>query len=318
MKQKEFYIVTPCYNDWESLFVLLTDINKENEQYRYDIHVVVVNDGSSQENSFEWSGFHFIREIIQLDLIRNVGHQRAIAIALAYVNNTFTDYTGVIVMDCDGEDDYKDVFRFIDQYSDNEIIFAKRRKRSESVSFRLFYVFYKFVFKLLTGHVLQGGNFSLIPRPMLNKVVHLSEIWNHYHAGILKSRLKIKQIECDRARRYRGKSKMNMGSLVMHGLSSVSVFNDIVFVKLTLFSFLFFIVSIITIVFVLFLKFILDRATPGWATTVIGVLLILCVQFLFMVVNSTFTTLGGRNMTTFLLSQEYKNYIISIHRLDAL
>ncbi|GHT20342.1 putative glycosyltransferase YkoT [Bacteroidia bacterium] len=310
---KKIYIVTPCYNDWESLSALLTDIDKENEKYAHDLHVVVVNDGSSQENPFEWSKWGGgYKEITQIDLVRNVGHQRAICVALAYINANFADYDGVVVMDCDGEDDYRDVFRFIDDLSADEIIFARRRKRSESLSFRVFYSFYKALFKMLTGHVLQGGNFSLIPSAMLNKVVHLSEIWNHYHAGILKSRLKIKYLDCDRAQRYRGKSKMNFVSLVTHGLSSVSVFNDIVFVKLTLFAILFFIGSLGAIAFVLFLKFVLDRATPGWATTSIGILLILCTQFLFMVINFTFTTLGSRNMHTFMLEREYKSYIMQI------
>jgi hypothetical protein len=242
-----------------------------------------------------------------------VGHQRAISIALAYVNNTASDYDGVVVMDCDGEDDYRDVFRFINEVSEDEIIFAKRRKRSESLQFRIFYGIYKWIFKLLTGQVLQGGNFSLIPYAMLNKVVHLSEIWNHYHAGILKSRLKIKYIDCDRASRYKGKSKMNFVSLVTHGLSSVSVFNDIVFVKLTIFAILFFIISIVAMIFILFLKFVMDKATPGWATTSIGVLLILCTQFILMIINFTFSTLGERNRNTFLLVQEYKNYIMRVH-----
>jgi hypothetical protein len=310
MEKKKFYIVTPCYNDWESLSVLLKNINEENE--KYDIRILIVNDGSSIENPFIWSDFHFINEIVQIDLVRNVGHQRAISIALAYINSTFTDYTGVVVMDCDGEDDYKDIFRFIDELSEDEIIFAKRRKRSENLQFRIFYSLYKNIFKLLTGHVLQGGNFSLIPRALLNKVVHLSEIWNHYHAGILKSRLKIKYIDCDRAQRYKGKSKMNFVSLVTHGLSSVSVFNDIVFVKLTLFAIVFFIISIVAMAIILLLKFVMDKATPGWATTAIGILLILCTQFMLMIVNFTFSTLGGRNMNTFLLVQEYKKFIMRI------
>jgi hypothetical protein len=310
--KKNIYIVMPCYNDWESLSALLKDIDKENEQYGHKITIVVSNDGSSQENPFDWSDFNFIKEIIQIDLIRNVGHQRAICIALAHINTTFTDFDGVIVMDCDGEDDYKDVFRFIDDLSSDEIIFAKRGKRSESLFFRIFYGFYKFIFKLLTGRVLYGGNFSLIPSAMLNKVIHLSEIWNHYHAGILKSRLKIKYIDCDREHRYKGNSKMNFVSLVSHGLSSISVFNDIVFVKLTIFSIFFLISSIVAIAVILFLKFGLNKTTPGWATTSIGVLLILCTQFLFMVVNFTFTTLGGRNMNTFMLKKEYENYILRI------
>lgn len=302
----------PCYNDWESLSILLANINEENKKYDYDLRVIVVNDGSSQKNMLEWPGIHFINEIIQIDLFRNVGHQRAICIALAYINTTFKDYTGVVVMDCDGEDNYKDIFRLIDEASDDEIIFAKRRKRHEGLSFRVFYICYKFIFKLLTGRVLQSGNFSFIPWSMMNKVVHLSEIWNHYHAGILKSRLKIKYIDCNRAQRYRGASKMNFVSLVMHGLSAVSVFNDIVFVRLILFAGVFFGVTVLAITLILFMKFVLHIASPGWTTSAIGILLILCIQVFSVIIGNTFVTLGRRNMNTFLPIQEYKSYIMRV------
>jgi glycosyltransferase involved in cell wall biosynthesis len=310
---EKFYIIMPCYNDWESLSVLLADINKENEQYGYDFHVVVVNDGSSQELPLNSASFPFIKEVIRIDLIRNMGHQRAISIGLAHVCDTFTDYKGIVVMDCDGEDDYKDLFRFIDEFSDDEIIFAKRCKREERLSFRIFYKLYKYIFKRLTGHVLQSGNYSLIPHTMMDKVVHLSEIWNHYHAGILKSRLKIKYVNCDRAQRYRETSKMNFASLVTHGLSAVSVFNDVVFVRLILFTSIFFGVSILAIALILFMKFVLHSASPGWATNAIGILLILCVQAFSVIIGNTFITLGSRNMNTFLPIREYKNYVMRVH-----
>jgi glycosyltransferase involved in cell wall biosynthesis len=303
----------PCYNDWESLLVLLENINKENEKYRYDFHIVVVNDGSSQDMPLSDFSFSFIKEVIRVDLIRNMGHQRAISIGLAYVSNTFTEYKGVIVMDCDGEDDYKDLFRFINEFSEDEIIFAKRCKRRERLSFRLFYKLYKSVFRGLTGCVLHSGNYSLIPHAMMNKVVHLSEIWNHYHAGILKSRLRIKYINCNRAQRYTGASKMNFASLVTHGLSSVSVFNDIVFVRLTLFAGVFFVASMLAIASILFMKFVLHIASPGWATSAIGILLILCVQVFSVIIGNTFMSLGRRDMNTFLPIQEYKNYIMYVN-----
>jgi glycosyltransferase involved in cell wall biosynthesis len=305
----------PCYNDWESLSVLLTDIDRENEKFRYDFHVIIVNDGSSQEMPLGNFSFSFIKEIMCIDLSRNMGHQRAISIALAYVSDTFTDYKGVIVMDCDGEDDYRDLFRFIDRFSGNEIIFARRCKRKERLSFRVFYKFYKSLFRYLTGHVLQSGNYSLIPHAMMNKVVHLSEIWNHYHAGILKSRLKIKYMDCNRAQRYREASKMNFVSLVMHGLSAISVFNDVVFVRLILFAGVFFGVSIFAIALVLFMKFVLHIASPGWATGAIGILLVLCVQVLSVIIGNAFVTLGHRNMNAFLPIREYKNYIMCIQSI---
>jgi glycosyltransferase involved in cell wall biosynthesis len=310
MKEK-FYIVMPCYNDWESLSILLANISRENEKYRYDFHVVVVNDGSSQEMPEGDLYYAFIKEITQIDLIRNLGHQRAISIGLSYVS-TFTDCKGVAVMDCDGEDDYRDLFRFIDEFSDDEIIVAKRCKREERLSFRIFYKFYKFIFKCLTGRVLQSGNYSLIPHALLDRVVHLSEIWNHYHAGILKSRLKIKYLDCNRAQRYRETSKMNFASLVTHGLSAVSVFNDVVFVRLALFASVFFVVSLLAILLILFMKFVLHIASPGWATSAIGILLVLFVQVFSVIISNTFISLGRRDMNTFLPIREYKSYIMHV------
>ncbi|MDR0692552.1 MAG: glycosyltransferase [Prevotellaceae bacterium] len=314
--REKFYIIMPCYNDWESLSVLLANIDKENERHRYDFHIVVINDGSSQDIPCNNFSFPFIKEFVCIDLIRNMGHQRAISIALSYISDTFTDYKGVIVMDCDGEDDYKDLFRFIDEFSEDEIIFARRRKRKEPLSFRIFYRLYKFVFRCLTGNILQGGNYSLIPHAMMNKVVHLSEIWNHYHAGILKSRLKIKYVDCNRAQRYKGISKMNFASLVTHGLSAVSVFNDTVFVRLTLFAIVFFVVSILAIALILFMKFVLHIASPGWATNVIGIFLILCVQVFSVIIGNTFITLGRRDMNAFLPIREYKNYIMRVRPIS--
>jgi len=295
--EKEFYIVTPCYNDFESLYILLENIDKENEKYKYNFSVVIVNDASLQENPFIDKKFENIKQITQIDLIKNGGHQKAIALGLLHVNSNLKERKNgaVIVMDCDGEDNYLDVFNFVNKYSDDKILFAKRKKRSESLLFIVFYIFYKFIFKLLTGKVLQSGNFSIIPLCMLNKVVNLNEIWNHYHAGILKSKLPIEYLGCNRSKRYKGESKMNFSALVLHGLSSISVFNEIVFVRLTIFSCMFLVLSILISSVVLAVKFYLNNASPGWVTTVIGILLIMCVQFLTIVITSTFLVLGRRS-----------------------
>jgi polyisoprenyl-phosphate glycosyltransferase len=295
--EKEFYIVTPCYNDFESLYILLENIDRENEKYKYNFSVIVINDASLQENPFIDRKFENIKQILQIDLIKNVGHQRAIASGLSHINSNLKEHKNgaVIVMDCDGEDDYLDIFNFVNKYSDDKILFAKRKKRSESLLFIVFYIFYKFIFKLLTGKVLQSGNFSIIPLCMLNKVVNIDEIWNHYCAGILKSKLLIEYLSCNRSTRYKGKSKMNFSTLVLHGLSSISVFNEIVFVRLTIFSCIFIVLSILISSVVLIAKFCFNNASPGWVTTVIGIVLIMCVQFLTIVITSTFLVLEKRS-----------------------
>jgi hypothetical protein len=295
--EKEFYILTPCYNDFESLYILLENIDRENEKYKYSFSVIIVNDASLQENHFINKKFENIKQISQIDLIKNEGHQRSIALGLLHINSKLKEHKNgaVIVMDCDGEDNYLDVFNFVNKYSNDKILFAKRKKRSESLFFIVFYIFYKFTFKLLTGKVLQSGNFSIIPLCMLNKVTSLNEIWNHYHASILKSKLPIEYLNCNRSMRYKGKSKMNFSTLVLHGLSSISVFNEIVFARLTIFSCIFLVLSILISSVVLIAKFYFNNASPGWVTTVIGVLIIMCIQFLTIVITSTFLVLGRRN-----------------------
>jgi len=65
--EKEFYIVTPCYNDFESLCILLENINKENEKHKYNFSVIIVNDASLQENPFIDKKFENINQISQIN-----------------------------------------------------------------------------------------------------------------------------------------------------------------------------------------------------------------------------------------------------------
>jgi glycosyltransferase involved in cell wall biosynthesis len=323
LSKKNICILTPCYNDFESLRVFLAGIDAglgdlsaaNSAPAPYQISVVVINDGSTDvpaESFCTPLKYRNITRVEQIDLIRNMGHQRAISIGLAYINGRDDGYDGVVVMDCDGEDSCPDVFHLIDGMSDDAIIFAKRRKRSESFAFRISYFFYRLFFKILTGYRMYGGNFSLIPKKLLPRVVHHGDIWNHYHAGILKSKLKLRYIECDRGCRYSGKSKMNFVSLVVHGFSSVSVFNESVFVRLVLLSLIFLGLSGVVISTVLILKFVLHAATPGWSTSAIGITAILCIQFLLIVLNFAFLSLGSRNIADFLPAHNYKNYMLNI------
>jgi len=311
---KKFYIVTPCFNDFESLYKLLCDIDNELcEHPGYSLGIIIVNDASNKENNFikEKSDFLNLTEIVQLNLLKNVGHQRAIATGLSYAEDTCDNFDGVIVMDSDGEDDYNDIFRMLDSLKDDKIIFAKRRRRSESIKFRFFYMLYKKVFSLLTGEKINGGNFSVIPKNTLKRVTALPEINTHYHASIIKSKLPVEFVICDRAKRYDGVSKMNFMSLILHGLKSVSVFSEIMCVRLTVFSIFMLLFSVFVSIVVLFSKFGLGTATPGWSTTVMGVALIISLQFLLTAVILTFTSISKTQYTS-VNKDDYKTLIMSI------
>ena len=164
-----------------------------------------------------------------LNLKINVGHQRAIAVGLQYVFNEVVEYDFLVVLDSDGEDKPEDIPSLIEKakkQNNKKIIFTQRNKRQESSLFKTGYFFYKYLFCFLTGQKINFGNFSVIPKKLLGQVVCQQNIWNHYSGCIIQSKIPFDKILLDRGKRYKGTSKMNFNSLILHGLSSISVYFD--------------------------------------------------------------------------------------------
>ena len=86
--------------------------------------------------------------------------------------------------------------------------------------------------RVLTGHGVRVGNFSVIPRERLSCLVATSELWNHYAAAAFPSRQPYATVPTRRADRLDGRSKMNFVALVIHGLSAISVYSDAIGVRL--------------------------------------------------------------------------------------
>ena len=66
---------------------------------------------------------------------------------------------------------------------------AERGRRIEGVKFKMFYMCYRLLHFLLTGRGIRVGNFSVLPIHHLNSIVAYPELWNHYAAAIVDSRL---------------------------------------------------------------------------------------------------------------------------------
>src|SRR5262249_50615331 len=111
------------------------------------------------------AAFRSLTRVQILELRRNLGHQRAIAIGLAYIHAN-EPCEAVIVMDGDGEDAPRDVPALIETYrkhGGHKVVFARRSQRSEPLTFRAFYAMYRVLYKLMTGHEINVGNFSILP-----------------------------------------------------------------------------------------------------------------------------------------------------------
>jgi polyisoprenyl-phosphate glycosyltransferase len=316
-------IVTPVFNDWESLGLLVGQIDASLAERGMIAHVVAVNDGSLEpagEPIFA-GPLRAVCCVEIVDLTRNMGHQRAIAIGLAYVADHYAPDI-VVVMDSDGEDAPADVTRLVDkcrQEGMKKIIFAERVKRSEPLKFRVFYAFYKLLFYLLTGQSYRVGNFSAIPRGCLSSLVTVSEIWNHYAAAVFKSRQPHAFLPSHRAPRLRGRSKMNFTQLVIHGLSAISVYGENVGVRIVCLASFMIVLSFVGIMVVVAIRFFTSSAIPGWASAVVGNLVLLLFQSVLLSAVFSFTVLSARQGSSFFPIRDYYPFVARVrkpHTLD--
>ena len=307
-------ILLPVFNDWVALGKLLARVGPVLARSGIVAHVLVVDDGSTQEfaTGFLSGPYAAIEALDVLHLRRNLGHQRAIAIGLAHLEAECPACQLVVVMDSDGEDDPEDIPRLIartEATGRRAMVFAERSKRSETPLFRACYHLYRLVHRILTGRSVRVGNFSVIPRRRLASLVATSELWNHYAAAAFTSRQPYETIPTARARRLDGRSKMNFVGLVIHGLSAISVYTDTIGVRLLIATLAMMGLDVLALAVTLAVRLTTDLAIPGWATTVFGVLLIILLQATLFLFVFSFMILAGRNSASFLPRRDYIHFV---------
>jgi polyisoprenyl-phosphate glycosyltransferase len=315
IQPKSVKILIPLYNDWESLYLLIRKIEScvSPDTFR-QFSFLVVNDCSYLEIDTQRIDSHVSVEVLHLS--RNMGHQKAIAIGLAYLHE-HDNCQKVIVMDSDGEDRPEDLENILTASVEkpNKIIFAQRLKRQEGFAFRFFYKIYKLIFQIFTGKSIAFGNFCIIPSNVLHKVVYVSEIWNHFSGGIIRSKLPYDTIPLNRGKRLAGESKMNFSSLILHGLGAVSVHLDTVAVRLLLFFIGLIVIATVGILMVLGVKFFSPFNIPNVASIIVVSLMIVLAQAFMVCLFLVFMVLTYRTHIHFVPALQYKDFILNVEKI---
>ena len=217
-------ILIPIYNDWRSVFELLKQIDNQIIELSDEISILIVNDGSNEEKE-NIPEFKYIKSIKVLNMKRNQGHARCNAMGLKYLyENDEFDY--VIPMDGDGEDRPEEIKLLLDKSKDypNDVITANRIKRSEGFLFKICYEVHKIITLIFTGQSIKFGNFSLLPKKFVKKMIDEKATWNSFSGSLCKVSNIRKSIPSIRGTRYFGPSKMSFQNLIKHSLSIISVF----------------------------------------------------------------------------------------------
>ena len=229
-------ILIPIYNDRESLFKLIEDINEEVKDLNSEISIIVINDASSQQILDEYQNIQNIHSFEIVNMKENRGHTRCIASGLKYIYEK-KEFDYVIPMDGDGEDRPEEIKHFVqlaEQSSDQSIV-GERVKRSESLLFKLCYQFHKFLTLAFTGQSIKFGNFTCLSKSTIEKMLKEKSTWNSFSGSLKKIEKNLLSIPSIRGTRYFGPSKMSFFNLLKHSLSIISVFRKTVLIRSALF-----------------------------------------------------------------------------------
>lgn len=309
-------VVIPVYNDWESVGRLLQGLGTVGRENSLAFSVILVDDASSVPAPDAFPGLDETA-IPRLRIVRlafNLGHQRAIAVGIVVASEQVAELEATVVMDGDGEDRPEDLPRLLQASKANPsaIVCARRARRSESVAFKAFYLLYKLSFGKLTGVRIDFGNFCLVPAPLLRTIAAQPGIWNHLAATLTRSRVPLVKVETDRGKRFAGKSKMSFVSLVVHGLSAITVYADVVLVRLLLATGVLAGSAFLGLLAVVAVRLFTSKAIPGWTSNVAGTMLTLLVQSLVSSVIGVFIILSQRTTRPILPAVDARDFIGSV------
>ena len=244
-------ILIPIYNDWQSVFKLLENIDLQLDGWDAEVSVLIINDASTEKKPNNSFVFKNLKSVQIINMKKNWGHARCIAAGLKYINEK-EDFDHVIPMDGDGEDRPAELGAIISEASGypNNVITANRIKRSDGFLFRFCYLIHKYLTFIFAGQSIKFGNYTCLPKSVVAQMIKEPATWSSFSGSLSKivtSRLSVKSI---RDSRYFGPSKMSFLGLIKHSLSIIAVFRTTVLIRAIIFLavYLFFVLQHISVV----------------------------------------------------------------------
>tara|TARA_B100000029_G_scaffold455086_1_gene482067 strand:- start:1271 stop:2158 length:888 start_codon:yes stop_codon:yes gene_type:complete len=257
---KKFVILISIYNDWKSVFKLLSNIDLQIENWDSDVSILMINDASTEPLPTIQMKLKNIKSIRLMNMKKNKGHARCNAAGLKYLTEK-EDFDYVILMDGDGEDRPEELSLLRNKALENvsKTVTANRINRSEGPFFKFLYQSHKILTYIFTGKLIKFGNYSCLPKAAAAKLAKDTSIWSSFSGSVVKvisDRISIPSV---RGPRYFGPSKMNFFNLLIHSFSIISVFKNSVIFRSFLFLvfYLFFVFNHLSLITSLPIIFIL-------------------------------------------------------------
>ena len=270
-------IIIPVLNEEKNLPILYERIRKNLEGFKYEI--IFVNDGSDDHSQ------KAIEKIISKDkniklinLSRNFGHQIAISCGIDYAQGD-----AAVIIDADLQDPPEIIPPMIKKWQEGfDVVYAVRKAREgESILKKLTASIFYRLMRVLSGTKipLDTGDFRLISKKVI-LVLRRTREYQRFMRGLI-GWVGFSQvgIEFERGKRFSGKTKYPLFSMIKFALDGILSFS---LMPLRIVS----ILGIVTVAILLLLIFyslyrtVIGQTVPGWASTTIIILFLGSIQLI--------------------------------------
>jgi glycosyltransferase involved in cell wall biosynthesis len=278
----ELGVVVSCYNEEKvlpetaaRLATLLAELEAGKKIASGRIHFV--DDGSDDRTweviealARESQRFHGIK------LSRNRGHQNALLAGLLTAPGDV-----LISMDADLQDDPGAIHHMLDEHrKGSDIVYGVRRSRETDSFFKRFtaLTFYRLMAVLGVELVEDHADFRLMSRRAVEALRQFPEK-NLFLRGLVPLiGFPMSSVRYDRQARRAGESKYPLLKMLAFAFEGITSFSVVPLRLIFLLGLLTFFGSLGLSIWVLAIRFLTDRAVPGWASTVLPIYFIGGVQ----------------------------------------
>jgi polyisoprenyl-phosphate glycosyltransferase len=308
-EETTLWVIAPVFHDVPSFLLLRERVlaelakSKDSPWSGTDVNFVIVDDSGGTDH--EIRQVDDFKDVTVLSPPFNLGHQRAIVYGLRMIAASVADEDLIVTMDSDGEDRPEDMPALLGAlFGENtkpgirQISLARRTKRKESPSFRVSYALFKMFFWFLTGTIVRTGNYAAFRGWTARHVLFHPNFDLCYSSALLTIGLETHFVPCPRGTRYHGVSKMNLVSLLMHGIRMLMPFIDRIAIRALMGFFCVLAASVVTGALAVGFHFFAGIDVPDWAINLTIALVVLSFVALgnFVVLFTIFSQSRGLSL----------------------
>lgn len=224
LKNKISFVV-PVYQSDKTINRLVSEINKVMREIPEPFEVILIDDRSTDD------GWKIMQEISELQnniksvrLSRNYGQHPAIMAGLSLVTGDW-----IVVMDCDLQDQPKEVLKLYNKAQEGfDAVLARRKKRKDGflkkVSSFLFSKIYSFFTD--TQYDNEIANFGIYNRKVINGILKISDNIKFFPLFVKLVGFNVTSIEVEHASRPEGRTSYSYSKLLKMAFNTIISFSN--------------------------------------------------------------------------------------------